>query len=495
MNNNKYYADTIKKYIEDNYGDWRLSMNSFVGLVGFSAVYINRIYREYYGITPVEYLRKVRLGKAKELIEQGVPIGRAAYESGYNSKRTFYRMFEKEMGISPGTYKQRTMKTYEQFKNMINLSDLRPLDYAGKMCDSVMFKYDPIYLPPQADQKDPITLYTYMHGMFLIGMYRVYKVCGKRKYFNYIYTWLDFVEDGGKIREYEQNRGAAVQLLDTWLPIRLFMDIGDETENHAFEDVTDFYMKYIDSWTRTDDGVLYHDSNAEKYKIMINSVYMVCAAVCMYAGRTGRTELYDLAAYQPIGMYEKMKNSETGLMYQAYDPEKSMKWADPKTGLLNKCWGRGLGYYIMGILDMLDYLPENHKDRAKLCKIVANILSALKKYQSDSGRWYVLPDKPEAEDNWLENSCSAMFVYAYAKAINHGILGTEYATTAVRGYSGIIDTIGYGENGEMMIRDVSDSVNFDNLCAEKRSSTENDSHGFGTFVLMCTELEKLLNNL
>ena len=489
----KSFVLTIKDYIDKNYSDWSISMNIFTGLVGFSTVYINRVYKEVYGMNPIEYLGKVRLEKAKELIELGVPIGMAANKVGYTSMRTFYRVFEQEAGMSPGKYKTRSAKTYEQFKDIVKLHDLRPLDYGRKACDSIMLDHDPTQLPPLADLESK-SRYSYHQGIFLLGMYRIYQMCKKKKYLNYINEWCDFVtEDDGSVIKYIKHPTVAKNAsLDGLQPIRIFTHMYDETETEKYLQLTERNMSRVLQWKSIEDGLLIHSGDSET--VCINSVYMMCPSACMYGRQEEKDlEYYDIVTHQPIMMYKKMRNPQTGLLYHAFN--RNAQWADPVSGLSGECWGRGMGYYIMGILDMLDYLPKEHKDYDTLCEIAKKTLEAIAKHQDESGRWYQLIDKGDVKENWLENSCSCMFVYSLAKAINEGIIDKEYATVAMRGYSGIIDTIEYGESGEMILKDICDGTNAGNDYFENKSTHKNDLHGTGAFVLMCAEVEKLLNSI
>lgn len=491
----KSFVVTIKEYIDENYSDCNISMNIFTGLVGFSTVYINRVFKEVYGVNPIEYLQKIRLEKVKELIELGTPIGMAAHKVGFVSMRTFYRVFEQNMGISPGQFKKRSVKSYEKFKDVVKLHELRPLDYARKACDAIMLDCDPTRLPPVADLED-VSRYSYVQGIFLLGMHKVYELCGKKKYLNYICEWLDFVcDENGEIRKYKKHPSESRALLDGFQPLRIFMTMYEKTKAEGYKKLIKRNISCLETWETACDGIYVHNTYHMHQRVCLNSVYMLCPTACMY-GRfidTKDPEYYDRITHQPIAMYKRMRNPKTGLLYHAWDD--SAEWADPVTGLSPEHWGRGMGYYIMGILDMLEYLPKDNEDYETLCTIARETLDAIAKYQDESGRWYQLLDKGDIKENWLENSCSGMFVYSYAKAINMGIIDMDYANIAIRGYSGIIDTIEYGENEEMILKDICEGILVGGDYIEKKSTMKNDLHGTSPFVLMCTEIEKLLNNI
>ncbi|RPJ03864.1 MAG: glycoside hydrolase 105 family protein, partial [Spirochaetaceae bacterium] len=83
-------------------------------------------------------------------------------------------------------------------------------------------------------------------------------------------------------------------------------------------------------------------------------------------------------------------------------------------------------------------LPENHKDRKKLLDIFISLMEALSKFQDQTtGLWYQVLDKGNLVDNWLETSCTSLFVYAYAKGIARGILDRGYMKQALAGFKGM----------------------------------------------------------
>jgi YesN/AraC family two-component response regulator len=73
-----------------------------------SPVYISRIFKEVTGESPINYLIKIRLAKAKELLEKDdssnvKAIGTAV---GYDDVYHFSKLFKKYYGISPLNYRK-----------------------------------------------------------------------------------------------------------------------------------------------------------------------------------------------------------------------------------------------------------------------------------------------------------------------------------------------------------------------------------------------------
>lgn len=63
-----------------------------------------RTFRKVYGISPRQFLKDLRLNKAKELLKQGLEVARVCEEVGYDSITTFTNNFKKATGHSPKEY-------------------------------------------------------------------------------------------------------------------------------------------------------------------------------------------------------------------------------------------------------------------------------------------------------------------------------------------------------------------------------------------------------
>lgn len=71
----------------------------------FSPWYSYRLFRACLGLTPAEYLRKLRLSRAAEqLRDTGCRVIDAAYDAGFTNVDTFTRAFFREFGCNPGDY-------------------------------------------------------------------------------------------------------------------------------------------------------------------------------------------------------------------------------------------------------------------------------------------------------------------------------------------------------------------------------------------------------
>ena len=98
-----------------------------------------------------------------------------------------------------------------------------------------------------------------------------------------------------------------------------------------------------------------------------------------------------------------------------------------------------MGWYVMGLVDVLDFIPKNHPSRPILIKLLKKTAAGILKYQDPaSGVWWQVTDQGNRTGNYLESTSSCMFVYALAKGVNHGYLPDTMVPAIREGYRGII---------------------------------------------------------
>lgn len=95
-----YAAELLEQMMPDPPGIFKLSRK-----VGLDHTVLIRGFKEIYGHTPFEYLSKIRLQKAAELIASGEQnVTEAAFNVGYANLSHFAKIFRKEFGMNPKAY-------------------------------------------------------------------------------------------------------------------------------------------------------------------------------------------------------------------------------------------------------------------------------------------------------------------------------------------------------------------------------------------------------
>lgn len=101
-------VDEIKLYIETNYRE-DLTLNRIAEACYASPATISRIFKEQLGESPINYLIRYRLEKAKTLLDNtgDISIKETAHLIGYEDALYFSKLFKKYYGSSPTDYAKR----------------------------------------------------------------------------------------------------------------------------------------------------------------------------------------------------------------------------------------------------------------------------------------------------------------------------------------------------------------------------------------------------
>lgn len=95
----------MKEYIERHYFE-NITAESLSALFGISTRYMNDIFKRKFNDTPLQYLQKIRINQAKELLlTTDQDIVSICFEVGYETLSTFYRTFRNLVGISPNKFR------------------------------------------------------------------------------------------------------------------------------------------------------------------------------------------------------------------------------------------------------------------------------------------------------------------------------------------------------------------------------------------------------
>ncbi len=99
-------SEKICKYLQENYNDISLSLESVSNILHVSTSHASRSFRHDTDLTFTRYLTKLRLKKACELIENtDLPFADICNDVGILSRNYFYTLFRKEYGMTPKQYR------------------------------------------------------------------------------------------------------------------------------------------------------------------------------------------------------------------------------------------------------------------------------------------------------------------------------------------------------------------------------------------------------
>ena len=91
-------------FMEQRFAD-RIYLDQICHYAGLSKSALLRAFTKSKGVTPYSYLENIRIGKAKKLLEQGVPPIEAAMQTGFSDQSHFTNYFNRFIGLAPGLYR------------------------------------------------------------------------------------------------------------------------------------------------------------------------------------------------------------------------------------------------------------------------------------------------------------------------------------------------------------------------------------------------------
>ncbi|NQX69486.1 helix-turn-helix domain-containing protein [Paenibacillus alba] len=104
MNQQRAGVERTVDYLHQNYMK-TVPLEMLSSLAGFSPSYYSRLFKKLKGVSPITYITRLRMNRAKELLVHGQEsLFEIAQHLGYNEESYFSRMFKRETGYSPAQY-------------------------------------------------------------------------------------------------------------------------------------------------------------------------------------------------------------------------------------------------------------------------------------------------------------------------------------------------------------------------------------------------------
>jgi unsaturated rhamnogalacturonyl hydrolase len=277
--------------------------------------------------------------------------------------------------------------------------------------------------------------WSYDQGVLLEGMAGVWKRTANAEYYRYLQKSIDkLVDKDGVITGYKQADFNIDNIKTGRALLLLYRVTGQEKYYKALSQL----REQLKGQSRTSEGGFWH-KKVYPSQMWLDGLYMGEPFYAEYATVFDEPADFDDIAKQFIVMEKHSRDPKTGLLYHGWDESKQQKWANKTTGQSPNFWGRAMGWYGMALVDVLEYLPENHPQRKALLDILSRYAAAVQKYEDPkSGVWYQVLDKANEQGNYLESSASSMFVYALAKGTRLGYLPEKYKAVAKKGYDGTV---------------------------------------------------------
>ncbi|HZL11964.1 MAG TPA: glycoside hydrolase family 88 protein [Prolixibacteraceae bacterium] len=308
------------------------------------------------------------------------------------------------------------------------------LEMAVKMADSEIKEFPE---PWTVDfNSDPAWNYT--QGLIAQAMIMVWKENGNEAYYDYAKMYADkMIDSTGFISAYNVSN----YNIDAVNSGKFLFDVYERTKDERYLKAIEQLRGQLKTQPRTTEGGFWHKQRYPN-QMWLDGLYMGAPFYAQYAAFYHDVAIFDDVVNQFVIVHKHTYNAQVGLNYHGWDESKEQKWADPVSGCSPNFWGRAEGWYAMALVDVLDFIPQEHPGRVKLLSILNEVAAGIKKFQDPkTGLWYQVLDQGTREGNYLEATASSMFTYALLKATRKGYISNDYKSTAVKAYNGILENL------------------------------------------------------
>ncbi len=247
------------------------------------------------------------------------------------------------------------------------------------------------------------------------------------------------------------------------------------------EKIASFISDYMENiQPRNPDGSFCRQHQLHSFHnetMWLDDMYMSVPFLTRRYRLTGDSKYLDDAVNQFVQYKKWLYMDDKNLMSHVYDLRHNLQ-----TGV---AWGRGNGWFIFSLTELLSVLPQDHPQRLFLEDFFRLLAKGYLTHQSPSGRWHQVIDE---HDSYLETSCSAMFASSFMRGFRLNLLGEEYRESAIKAVEDIlencVDSFGnvYGVCRGSEFSFSSDYYKYDLL------PRDNDPHGIGIVLLSIYEV-------
>jgi len=343
--------------------------------------------------------------------------------------------------------------------------------------------------------------WNYPLGVTLYGLLHSAKAIGSKEIQQYVVNHIQYCCDTFRYALWDKEQyGGATAVHHLLASIDSLDDCGSfgsvllEAASHfeirGARDIADFVADYISNrQVRLPDGTFFRKNLMHVFHentMWVDDLYMSVPFLCRYYQLTGERRYIDDAARQFLGFKERLFIPELKILSHVYDFKRQMATGVP--------WGRGNGWAIFSLSELLAVLPEKHEQRPALLAMFRELCEGYLALQDDAGMWHQVLNAP---DSYPETSCTSMFIYAFARGIHYGWLKQPeaYVQSTFRAWEALNRiSIDKGGNVHGVCRGSEFSFTPEYYKKELLWNL-NDTHGIGIVLLAGVEMLKLIKHL
>lgn len=367
--------------------------------------------------------------------------------------------------------------------------------------------------------------WNYIDGVFLNSIINMYYATNNSKYIDFVVKYVNYYinSNGEFINPETFELGYKSGELDSVCASRVLFDLYDYTKDDRYLKAIKYTYNELCKMPKTVNGINYSHKEAYLNQIWLDGMYMYVPFLARYAKITNDLKIFDEIKSQYEYIRNYMYDEQKKLYYHGHDTLKDIFWADDTTGNSESFWLRSMGWYVVSLVDVLEYYPKGDNFEY-LVSLLDEALMGILSYQDlESKMFYQIIDKgavsylvpkeyleklknkdyldngiykDKSISNYLESSGSSMIAYSLMKSSRLGYIDESYFDVGKEIYESIYAnyfknnclnniciTAGLGPDNNQ-IRD--GSIYY--YLAEKVGS--NDAKGVGPFIMAYLEYKE-----
>ncbi len=254
----------------------------------------------------------------------------------------------------------------------------------------------------------------------------------------------------------------------------------------AYDDVVNRYVDFVrNKQIRLQNGIFVRN-RPHKNTVWLDDMYMGVPCMAWWGSMTGDTS----AVHDAIAQVRLFKQ----IMW--VDSKKLFRhgWVESMTPHPAYHWGRANGWAILTMCEVLDALngmtldEKTTQERNFILQTLQEHIAGLAALQDKTGFWHQLLDR---QDTYLETSCTAIYTYCMAHAINEGWISAEtYGAQVLLGWQACATKV--NQQGQVEGTCVGTGMGFDPAFYAYRPVHKMAAHGYGPMIWAGSEVIRML---
>ncbi len=305
--------------------------------------------------------------------------------------------------------------------------------------------------------------WNYIDGVFLNSIINLFYETNNNKYKDFYLNYIDYYinENGEFIDPRTNDLAYNSKELDSVCESRILFDAYEMTKDIRYLNAINNTYNSLMEMPKAEGCNNFSHKAIYNNQIWLDGMYMYVPFLARYAKLNNRNDLFNLIKEQYEYIRNHMYDEAKKLYYHGNDTTKSIFWSDKTTGNSSNFWLRSNGWYIVSLVDVLEYYP-NGDNKDYLINLLEEAIKGLLDYQENNTKlFYQLIDKGNTiyyvdysyfeglnnknyyyssyVKNYLESSGSSMIAYTLIKGASLGYLDDKYLNIGLDIFEGIYD--------------------------------------------------------